>query len=269
MNIESESEMTEGAFNFMVAATESSLFRNGRVLINRNPDGDTVNAKGIDVQEHSLPVRNARLLDAPPTCETNGFELRDEPLVDESIDFTDHAVVVKDYYRQCAALVERATGARAFAFDHNVRSATGKKDKQRIAGGQNVQGPAHLVHGDYTLRSAPERVQQLAQPPSGNDTLLGGGGDDRLVGGANVDRMLGGAGDDVYLVGVRLDKAVELAGEGFDTVRSTAVLYRLNANVEALTLVADAKEGLGNGLANTITGNAEPNQLARIIHGAA
>ena len=173
MNIESESEMTEGAFNFMVAATTSSLFRNGRVLIHRNSDGDTVADKGIDVQEQSLPVRNARLLDAPPTCATNGFELLCEPLVDESIDFTDHAVVVKDYYHQCARLVERATGARAFAFDHNVRSATGKKDKQRIAGGQHVQGPAHLVHGDYTLRSAPERVQQLAQPPSGNDTLLG------------------------------------------------------------------------------------------------
>ena len=42
------------------------------------------------------------------------------------------------------------TGARAYAFDHNVRSAGGKEAKQRIKGGQDVQGPAHLVHRDYT-----------------------------------------------------------------------------------------------------------------------
>jgi hypothetical protein len=34
-----------------------------------------------------------------------------------------------------------------------------------------VQGPAHLAHGDYTLRSAPERLQRLAEPPAKNDTL--------------------------------------------------------------------------------------------------
>jgi hypothetical protein len=111
--------------------------------------------------------------DVQPTCATNGFELLHQPLADESIDFTDHAQVVNGYYGQCAAIVQHATGAQAVAFDHNVRSATGQQDKQRIRGGQNVQGPAHLVHGDYTLRSAPERLHQLTRPPSGNDTLRG------------------------------------------------------------------------------------------------
>ena len=40
-------------------------------------------------------------------------------------------------------------------------------------GGQNIQGPAHMVHGDYTLRSAPERLAQLSKMPTGNDTLKG------------------------------------------------------------------------------------------------
>ena len=37
--------------------------------------------------------------------------------------------------------------------------------------GQQVQGPAHMVHGDYTLTSAPQRLRDLAQPPGANDTL--------------------------------------------------------------------------------------------------
>ena len=47
----------------------------------------------------------------------------------------------------------------------------GKRNKRRIHGGQEVQGPASIAHGDYTLRSAPERLQQLAQLAGGNDTL--------------------------------------------------------------------------------------------------
>jgi len=106
------------------------------------------------------------------SCARNGFELHDAP-VREAIDFLDHAQVVRRYYPQCVALIETITGARAYAFDHNVRSATGEREKRRITGGQNVQGPAHVVHGDYTLRSAVDRVQQLALPPEGNDTLRG------------------------------------------------------------------------------------------------
>jgi hypothetical protein len=52
-----------------------------------------------------------------------------------------------------------------------VRSAHGKKSRARIGGGQEVQPPAHIVHGDYTLTSAPQRLRDLAAPPGGNDTL--------------------------------------------------------------------------------------------------
>ncbi len=34
-----------------------------------------------------------------------------------------------------------------------------------------MQAPAHLVHGDYTLDSAPQRLRDLGRPPTGNDTL--------------------------------------------------------------------------------------------------
>ena len=164
-----------GEFNYLTASTEPSLFRNGRVMMDRDSHGNTASSKGVDVEAHTMTVHDARRLPAAdrPTCETNGFELLMAPLADESLDFLDHAQVLKDYYRQCEALVEQATGARAHAFDHNVRSASGKQSEQQIAGGQHVQGPAHIVHGDYTLRSAPERLLQLTRPPSGNDTLAG------------------------------------------------------------------------------------------------
>ena len=34
-----------------------------------------------------------------------------------------------------------------------------------------IQAPATLVHGDYTLTSAPRRVAILGEPPKTNDVL--------------------------------------------------------------------------------------------------
>src|SRR5262249_54959622 len=79
--------------------------------------------------------------------------------------------VVKRYYPQCAEIVREVTGAHAFAFDHNVRSASSKRSQRRISGGQQVQGPAHVVHGDYTLTSASQRLRDLTKPPGPNDTV--------------------------------------------------------------------------------------------------
>ena len=92
-------------------------------------------------------------------------------LADLDIDFLDHEQVVSRYYPHCADIVREHAGARIVkAFDHNVRSATGKQGKRRIAGGQQVQGPAQIVHGDYTLTSGPQRLRDLANPPTVNDT---------------------------------------------------------------------------------------------------
>ena len=163
---------TEGIFQFMSAGAKPSLFRNAEVVMQRLPNGNTGLIQGVELESHSLPIVDAR--DGAPTltCENNGFELFDAPVA-AGLDFLDHAEVVGDYYPACEALIAQSTGARVFAFDHNIRSASGDEAHVQIKGGQEVQGPAHIVHGDYTLRSAPDRLEQLSRPPSGNDTLLG------------------------------------------------------------------------------------------------
>ena len=78
-------------------------------------------------------------------------------------------------------LHQRVTGAKkVLAFDHNIRtsavaswmnkSAEGPVPKQ-IKKGNAVQSPATVVHNDYTMTSAPLRLQLLSQPPKANDTL--------------------------------------------------------------------------------------------------
>lgn len=162
-----------GAFNYLAPATESSLFRNGKVLIRRLPDGSDEDMVGVHAQRQDMPVHNARnaTAGARPDLAANGFELLHRPVEQRGLDLLDHAQIVHHYYPQCAGIVEDVTGARAFAFDHNVRSARARENRQKIAGGQSVQSPAHLVHGDYTLTSAPQRLRDLAGPPGINDTL--------------------------------------------------------------------------------------------------
>jgi len=136
--------------------------------------GSDSELEGVGFDERQVTVRNARPLegDQRRTVEKNGFELFFRPLAHPDLDFLDHQDVIQKYYRECEQLVQEVTSAaRVVAFDHNVRSADGKRHKQRIRGGQAVQGPARIAHGDYTLTSAPERLRRLAQEPCGNDTL--------------------------------------------------------------------------------------------------
>lgn len=159
-------------FNYLGPTVMSSLFRNGRVLVHRDPGGSDSRSEGLDLEATEVTVADARALVERPSLERNGFELVDAPLSDPGFDFFDTARVVGRYYPEVAEVVAGALGARyAVAFDHNLRWAEGKKAKQRLEGGQDVQAPVQLVHGDYTLTSAPERLRQLARPPRGNDTL--------------------------------------------------------------------------------------------------
>ncbi|MGL4961651.1 MAG: calcium-binding protein [Inquilinus sp.] len=97
----------------------------------------------------------------------------------------------------------------------------------------------------------------------GNDNLSGGEGADRLDGGVGADLMSGGNGNDTYVVDNAADNVNE-AGTGIDLVLSS-VTWSLFPDplVENLTLTgADAINGFGNNLNNTIIGNLADNVLS-------
>jgi hypothetical protein len=162
-----------GSFNYLDESTESSLYRNGQVYLRRDTDGNDRGMHGLNNVRQSMPVGNARQLQADerPTLHGMGFELVHEALAKPDLDFFDHSQVVSHYYPHCESIIAAATGARAFAFDHNLRAALAKQEQRRIVGGQHVQEPLQLVHGDYTLTSAPQRLRDLTRPPGVNDTL--------------------------------------------------------------------------------------------------
>ncbi len=160
-----------GALNFLTLETPSSLYRNDQVKMVRDERGNFVKSSGVETEELELLIHDARQLspDKAMALHRNGFELRVAAV--NNYDFMDHDEVVARYYHDCEEIVGEATGGNVWAFDHNIRSASGSAEKRQVKGGQDVQGPAHIVHGDYTLRSGPERLRQLTRPPGVNDTL--------------------------------------------------------------------------------------------------
>lgn len=98
-----------------------------------------------------------------------------------------------------------------------------------------------------------------------DNKLVGNIGNNILDGGAGVDTLTGGKGSDTYFVDSVFDVVVEAAGQGVDTVKATSdfTLALNGLNVENLTLLASAggATGVGNALANKLTGNNSDNAL--------
>jgi len=190
---------SKARLDYLAPSVAPSLHRNGRVFTRRDPDGNDDGYHGAVMEERQVAIRDARAADEHrrPALDIHGFELLHQPLERTAMDFFDHRQVVEAYYPHCAEIVREATGAaHVCAFDHNIRRAEARDEGgQRIAGGQQVQQPIHVVHGDYTLDSAPRRLRDLARPPGVNDTLravLGAG--EALLSPDAVSRLLDGGG---------------------------------------------------------------------------
>lgn len=97
---------------------------------------------------------------------------------------------------------------------------------------------------------------------AGGDTLIGYGGDDVLSGGTGAaNTLIGGLGDDYYISRAAGDSLIEQAGEGHDTVDTTALTYVLRDNFEDLIFTPATGDtthfnGTGNALGNMIRGHA-------------
>jgi methionine-rich copper-binding protein CopC len=98
------------------------------------------------------------------------------------------------------------------------------------------------------------------------DNLTGTAANNRIDGKQGNDTMTGLAGDDTYVVDASGDNVVESAGNGIDTVISSASSYTLANNVENLTLTGtNTHTATGNGLDNLIIASTRPD----IINGGA
>ena len=138
-----------------------------------------------------------------------------------------------------------------------------------VPGGACPRNTVEAQIDGYTLADEVENLVLAASTEAGTgnalaNTLTGNANNNRLDGAGGADTMQGGLGDDVYVVETSLDKAIELAGAGFDTVESSVSLV-LGANLEKLVLTDLGPtlniNATGNGLANTLIGNDGNNVL--------
>lgn len=89
----------------------------------------------------------------------------------------------------------------------------------------------------------------------GNDSLIGGYGNDYLDGGTGNDMMVGGYGNDTYVIDAAGDVALEVAGAGFDTLRTTGATGKdlrvgWAANMEGVIYTSTAATALYGNIKN-------------------
>ncbi|MDQ0323664.1 Ca2+-binding RTX toxin-like protein [Pararhizobium capsulatum DSM 1112] len=119
---------------------------------------------------------------------------------------------------------------------------------------------------DYKLDANVENLSltgSAAIAGTGNslaNTITGNSAANILNGVTGIDRLVGGNGNDTYITESG-DTIVEAANQGIDLVQSSGD-HTLSSNVDNLTLIgANAINGTGNSLNNTIIGNSAANVL--------
>ena len=184
-----QEEGTWGTFIFAGPQTPSSLTSSGAVGTVRRPDGSDGKDFGSVWTSHRVPVRDGR--GANLQLDRNGVQLVGSPVDTElaGLDLLDQDDIISRYYPHCCQLVKDTTSAaEVIAFDHNVRGRELKAQATKIKSGSAVQGPASVIHNDYTLEGAPRRLEQLASETSSiNDQSRQPG--ERLVTAAAMERV--------------------------------------------------------------------------------
>ena len=163
-----------GKVNYQAEHVPASVLSSGKVYVDRTTTGADNPPVGEAQREVIVPIRDARGLKL--SLDANGVMLVGHAI--RHIDYEDIGQVASAYYPECCRLVKEHTGAvKVIAFDHNLRGSAvqswmNKSDKEEESPklSQQYQSPAGIVHGDYTITSAPLRLRMLSQPPKLNDT---------------------------------------------------------------------------------------------------
>jgi len=142
------------------------------------------------------------------------------------------------------------TGITAGTTITGLGTGTGGTGTYTVSVSQTIGSPATL-QGILDIDGTGNDLNNLITGNDGNNVLDGGRGDDTLSG-------LGG--NDSYYVDSSNDVVVETTGN--DTVYSSAWSWTMALNIENLYLVGNNNgTGIGNSLANTITGDDSNNTL--------
>eukprot|EP00933_Yihiella_yeosuensis_P050552 TRINITY_DN48359_c0_g1_i1.p1 TRINITY_DN48359_c0_g1~~TRINITY_DN48359_c0_g1_i1.p1 ORF type:complete len:362 (+),score=46.45 TRINITY_DN48359_c0_g1_i1:38-1087(+) len=182
-------ESVVAPFTYQGDAVPKGLLATGKVGTKRDGTGSDGEYFGCDFVRRDCKVTNGR--GRSFNLDDHGFQLADHVI--DHIDYYNEDEVLRKYYPLCCDLVKRMTGAKTcFAFDHNVRSKALSEAKKGLKGGNAVQGPAFVVHNDYSTVSAPRRVRDLSTPPKLNDTLRPLLGETPLVDPSKVEDLLKG-----------------------------------------------------------------------------
>jgi len=126
------------------------------------------------------------------------------------------------------------------------RVAVSWNDSSGLGGDNSFHAVMQRLFGSV---SGPTAGDDFITGTSGADTLNGLGGNDTLDGAAGADTMTGGTGNDIYYVDNVGDVVTELAGEGFDEVRTALSSIVVPANVERVTFIdaaANQRGSVGN-----------------------
>ncbi len=139
---------------------------------------------------------------------------------------------------------------------------TGLSDGGYTIAWQSDDGSASGIYARRFDASGAAKVDQMeVRGTTGDDVIVAADGNQSINGGGGADTMSGGLGDDTYVVDAVGDLVIENPGAGTDSVLSS-VTYALSLNVENLTLTGTLSvNATGNGLANTLIGNAANNVL--------
>lgn len=164
-------------------------------------------------------------------------------------------------------LVSYALASAGVMLDLSLGSASndGEGGADSLSGIENVLGSAFgdsLTGGAGANTLTGGAGDDILSGLDGADVLLGGLGSDTLRGGSGAANQLqGGVGNDTYVLDAN-DTVVELGGEGIDTIETTLAYRGLGANIENLTYTGGGNfTGIGNALANVITGGAGADTL--------
>tara|TARA_A100001037_G_scaffold297748_1_gene320229 strand:+ start:1644 stop:2501 length:858 start_codon:yes stop_codon:yes gene_type:complete len=136
-----------GVFTYVV--------NDGRRPVARNNEQGRIDYENVILEEHEVPIHNARPNQTSFSLEQNGFQLLKH--VSAVSDFRDETQLNTVYHPEMEALIKSVTGAaRVHVFDHTLR--TGDEGSEDASW---MRETVNHVHNDYTDRSGPQRVRDL------------------------------------------------------------------------------------------------------------